>query len=46
MSTIVQSREEPHPSLSSCVPYENLSKFAFASQYFDEKCGWKGQDLG
>ena len=46
MATIDKSSEEPHPSLSSCVPAENLSKFAFASQYFDEKCGWKGQGLG
>ena len=28
------------------MPSKNLSKFAFASQYFDEECFWKGQGLG
>lgn len=46
MATIDKSSEEPHPSLSSYVLAENLSKFAFASQYFNEKYGWKGQGLG
>lgn len=46
MATIDKSSEEPHPLLSSYVPSENLSKFSFAFQYFDEKCGWKGQGLG
>jgi len=46
MSTIIQSNEEPHPSLSLYVPYKILSNFTFASQYFDEQYGWKGQGLG
>jgi len=46
MSTTLETSKEPHPSFSSCVPPKNVSNFAFASQYFDETCGWKGQGLG
>lgn len=46
MSNIYTSSKEYHPYLSYFLTLENLSKFSFASQYFYEKYGLKGQDIG